>query len=268
MIMVRPSHSAFKVLSYLFLTLLLSSSIYLNAQTSIDNDLIQKIEAQFVSSFEAIIESDIMTRQDSLIPAFRNDLSGFLKNKETFNYPFEELGKYVKITQVPGVNFRIFGFDELTGGRFHEMCNIIQVKLPNDQTSVSFLNNSNSLSFGNYNDIIVYKIIDWGDEESNSFLLFGWGSNGTGKKFETVRMVEFDGANMIEKENIYFDGALYHNYIFTEAPRSGEIGLTAKPQDNTVSLTLFHETESGWIQTNKPVTFSWDGNVFTRNVSE
>ena len=121
---------------------------------------------------------------------------------------------------------------------------------------------------GDYNDVIVYDIVDWRDEENNLFLLIGWGSNGKGKKFETVRVVEFDGANLIELENIFFDGTQYHNYLFTEAPRSAEIGITANASAGTVAMKLFQETESGWIQTNQPVTFSWDGNVFTRNASE
>jgi hypothetical protein len=246
------------------LLLLIAISTYSLLIYGQELSVIQSVEKQFIKQYEQLVAADILTATDSLAPAFRNQLAGFLKNPATFEYSFEELSKYLKITSAPDASFRIFGYDEFTGGHWHEMINIAQIKLPDGRVITEFINTSNDLSLGDYNDVIIYQIHPWGkDADGNQLFLFvGWGSHGPKQKFETAEVYMFNGVHLEPLTNIFYTGKEYRNELATPAPRSAEIDLQVDIDSKTVRMNQFRESETGWMQSREPVTYSWNGRTF------
>jgi hypothetical protein len=218
------------------------------------------------TDFEALMNASIMERSDKLAPKFRVALAGFLQNQSTFDHDFENLSKYIQRTPDPNNRFRIFGYDEFTGGKRHEMINIAQIELPDGRVITEFLNNANDLTLGNFNDVIIFDIEYWGktEDEQDLYAFIGWGSNGPKHHFEAVRMYKFNGVHLEQINGIFTRMGEPVNEIAIEAPRSSDIDIQLNSRDKSMEFYGYVQLPSGgWGKSKNPVKLNWNGSSFT-----
>ena len=203
---------------------------------------LQKAEYELILEFQNYWNSDYEIRFDSLRPKLKIQIENILSNSNSFEYPFDSLSKYVTIIQSNDNKVRIFSWDELTGGTWHDMAVIVQFKTSNQEIKTQWIDSDISEEATGKTDAIQYEIYDVEINKQSHYLCFGWGTYGSGHHHNSILIFSIENdslkvcSNCIEKD-----------YSVIQAPRSKKINLKYDKTEKVISFNEFkYDDEIGF----------------------
>jgi len=135
-----------------------------------------------------MMSQDDEMRYDSLMPMFKNHLIQVLSIQKSIGFPFEKLSENINIVSSTDHRLRLFSWDERTGGSWHIMASFAQFINKNEKVFVQQLGSDDEAKDNAWTDVIFYKIYQFEIEEITNYLLFGWGTYGSGNQHELIQV--------------------------------------------------------------------------------
>ena len=210
----------------------------------------QKAESELISEYQNYRNSDYDIRFDSLRAKLKIQIENILCDYNSFDYPFDSLSNYVKIIKSNDNKVRMFSWDELTGGTWHDMAVIIQYKISNRKIKTQWIDSDISEEPAGITDDILYKIYDVDINKHPHYLCFGWGTYGAGHHHNSILIFSIENDSL----KVCSD-CIEKNYSIIKAPRSKKIDMKFDKVENIISFNEFeYNDESGfYIPTGKRV---------------
>ena len=146
---------------------------------------IQKMEYQLISKFKKYQNSDYEIRT-SLRIGLRHEIETILSDSTSFEYPFDSLSKCITIIQSNNKAVRLFSWDELTGGTWHDMAVIVQFKTSTQHVKTKWIDSDICENPKGITDAIQYQIHDVVMNEQTRYLCFGSGTYGSGHHHSSI----------------------------------------------------------------------------------
>lgn len=237
--------------------LLLFQSATLFAQTS----EMARLEKDILIEFKTYSTADYDTRYDSLRPELKLKMEALLSKPESFDHPFDVLGEYIKIIESPDGRVRMFSWDELTGGTWHDMAVVVQFKTPEDQVVVQWIDSDISEEPTGLTDAIQYELFELPIGNKKLYMSFGWGTYGSGHHHNDILIFTIDGASLKICED-----CLEKEFRLLQAPRAARIELSYNQQNQQLSFREFkYDDEIGFFQpTGQTVTLKLSDGKFIK----
>lgn len=183
------------------------------------------LEHNLIVDFKKMLAADFDVRYDSLAPNFKKNLKTILSAPETFEYPFDSLGNYIKIIQSNDKRLRIFSWDERTGGTWHQIAGIAQFKNESGIVFSQYLATEAAEENDEIVDIFYYDIYDLKGKNSIYYLSFGWGTHGSGTHFKIIKAFKINGTEIVDDERIFKINNELNAVIFLLSTRLDPINL-------------------------------------------
>ena len=189
--------------------------------------------------------------------SFGQNLESALSLKISWNYPFRELKKQIRIVASIDKQIRVFSWDTHRGGTWHDLESYLQYK-EGTVVKVKPLH----LEEEEYTDVIYYQIDNFEHKKGRIYLLSGFGTHGAGHHHKIMRAFRKEGDKLVELENV-FNGEQYLTII---APRSDKIKVAFERKGLIIRFNEFSSVNSvhdGFAQaTGKEITYAWNGERF------
>ena len=215
-----------KYLTILFFLFYLNT----NSQTT---DL-KKIEDELLVAFENYIKSDYYSRFDSLRPKLKKQVENALSNPESFDYSFYALSKFVTIVKSSDEQVKIFSWDELTGGSWHDMAVIVQFKTKNQKIKTKWIDSDIREDPSGIIDTIQYEINDVTIDNKMHYLCFGWGTHGSGHHHNSILIF-----SIVNDAIQTCKSCISEDYLMIQAPRREKINISYNKQSQEISFNEF-----------------------------
>jgi hypothetical protein len=199
----------------------------------------QNLDNQLTLEFRKMIQADYLARYDSLAPLFKAHLQKSLSTSAAFATPFDSLSNEMLIIQSEDKNLRIFSWDEISGGTWHDMAAFVQYKTKTGHIKVSQLDTDREGELSQYTDVIVNKIHQVVMNDQIHYLTIGWGTHGAGNHHMIARIFKIDGENLIRCASCFST----NEDLVIEAPRSIKIGLVFNSTNNEITYNEFKMNE-------------------------
>ena len=197
------------------------------------NPDLQLAESDLILEFQNYRNSDYDIRYDSLRPKLRFRIENILSNPKSYEYRFDSLSNYIKILKSNDGKVRIFSWDELTGGTWHDMAVIVQFR-NNDEINTQWIDSDIGEEPNGLTDTIQFALYDIQINEQPHYLSFGWGTYGSGHHHNSILIFSIENdslkvcSNCIEKD-----------YSTILSPRSNEINLQYDETEKVISFNEF-----------------------------
>ena len=191
---------------------------------------------------------------------FKSHLQTVLKTPASFDYPFDSLAKQVGILSSPDGLFKIFSWEHMIGGTWHDIYSIAQFKT--DQgVYTQQLNTEQEGATGDFTDSYYYDIQILNQGSQQIYLLFGSGSHGSGHHHKIIRAFVWENQQFQELPTL-FNG---ERYLAVEAARMDKIELRYDAERKKIVYNEFKmQRNSGFKEsTGKTIALCWDGTSFT-----
>jgi len=222
---------------------------------------LQKVESEFILEFQNYRNSDYDTRFSSLRPKLRNKIENILSSTNSQEYPFDSLSKYMRIIKSNDNKVRIFSWDELTGGTWHDMAVIIQFKNNKNILTTQWIDSDISEEPTGITDAIQYEIYDVEINKKPHYLCFGWGTYGGGHHHNSILIFS------IENDSLKFcSNCIEKDYSIIQAPRNTKINLKYEKTEEVISFNEFkYDNEIGFFMpTGKTVNLKLKNNKYQK----
>jgi len=220
------------------------------------------IESKLITEFVNYYSSDYDSRYDVLLPQLRTKVENLLSNSISFECSFDSLAKYLKIIKSEDEKLRIFSWNNLTGGTFHQYDVFIQYKTNNDKIKTQWLDSIVDNQPEGLTEAIQFEIYDIGINGNPYYLCFGRGTRGAGHHHNTILIFS------IERDSIKFlPDLIDKKYQFLQAPRGYDLNLKYDKKAEVISFNEFiHNDELNYfIPTDKIVKLKLENGKFTKS---
>jgi hypothetical protein len=225
------------------------------------NAALRKIDNELTDAFKKLISADYDSHlNDSLRASFKKRLIKQLADPLTFNNSLDSLAKYVTIRTSADKLLKFYSWDDRSGGTWHALNCIAQLKLSNEKILVKQLNSGDEPATGEFTDSNVYAINEIADGKTKYYLTFGWGTHGSGNQHEIIRVFTIS-ANKLTECNSCFPGK---KSLVIEYSRTAESKLTFNTKTNEISYNEFvSDDDSGfYTPTGKIIKLKWRDGKF------
>ncbi|MBJ2173844.1 hypothetical protein JBL43_06310 [Aureibaculum sp. A20] len=207
-----------------------------------------KAEKALVTLFEKLKNSEPRIRYESVAPSFEKELLVTLNLHNSWQYPFQELSKKIRILSSKDSLIRTFAWDEREGGSRHNMKSYIQYK-NNDIVHIENLRDNeeeNGFRNATINEIVAFD---------NGYFIAGWGTFGSGAMHLIITYYKFvDG--ILKPWPIFENNTTEYGI---EISRGDKFNLKIDPklQQITFNETLYNEDMGYYYQTGKLTTLAF-----------
>lgn len=210
--------------------LLLLWGVYSHSQST----SIIKLENDLVTSFKEYRNANYNDRYDTLRPKLKAQIEAFLNVPITFSASLDSLSQQINIITSKDRNIRIYSWDELTGGTWHDMAVIVQFKTSSNTIKTVWIDSDIEESPSGITSDIHYKIYDLTLNNQPYYMTFGWGTYGSGHHHNSILIFSIEN-DVLKVCSDCIDSP--HQYI--KAPRSQKIDLKYDPLTKVVSYNEF-----------------------------
>jgi hypothetical protein len=180
---------------------------------------------------------------DSLIHAFKKRLKKELATGVGLDCKFDSLSKEMSIVQSEDKLMRIFSWDELSGGTWHDMAVFAQYRTSTGAIGAKQINSDREAELGEYTDVIISKIHMVKMRDKTFYLTIGWGTHGAGHHHMTAQMFSIEENKLVKCTDCFDSGA----DLVVVSGRGFDPGLTYDPLTKQISYNEFKEDEGGWM---------------------
>lgn len=194
----------------------------------------QKAEKDLIVKFQNYENSDENFRFDSLRAELKTHIASILSSSNSFEYPFDSLSNYVTIIKSNDNKLRIFSWDELTGGSWHDMAVIVQYKTSNQGVKIQWIDSDISEEAKGYTDAIQFEVHDVEINKKPHYLCFGWGTYGSGHHHNTILIFSLENDSLKVCQD-----CIENDYAVIQAPRSEKIHLEYNAMKKVISFNEF-----------------------------
>ncbi len=221
---IIDTHTLF---GFIILSILLSNSL---------SGQIRPFEVKLIDEFEAMYEGTVEERYDSLGPKFKTSMEQVLTQEvPSMDYPFDSLGKKMKIITSKDQKLRVFSWDELTGGTWHQLDAFAQYVDNHGNIHFRQLDTDKEFTEGGHTDVIIYEIHQLLINGLWHYLTLGWGTHGSGHHHAIVQIFRINGQQLIKCENC-IDG---NPELVVIGPRSEKLALFYDPENELIIHNTF-----------------------------
>jgi len=198
------------------------------------NKSMSNLEMELVREFRSYRLANDYLRFDSLKPILIKKTIDLLSIQESMQFPFDSLAEYVKIISSIDGKFRVFSWDELTGGTMHDMAVIVQYRSKNGEVKTERIDGDIGDDSIGFTDAIQFQVHDILINKQPYYLCFGWGTYGSGLHHNTIMVFRITNDNVELCES-----CVTPNYSFLQGPRSGDFDLQYDPELLEISFNDF-----------------------------
>lgn len=224
------------------------------------NDL-DKLDKELAATFNTFTKSDYEAR-DSIGRFFKPTIKGILTDSNTFHYSFDSLSKQIRIIKSTDNRLKIYSWDEMSGGSWHDMAVFAQFETSNGQIKVKQLDPDEEAMTVEFTDVVIYEIHPIIIDNKTHYLTIGWGTHGSGHHHVTAQIFRIEGENLVKCDTCVEN----HEALVVEAPRVNEINFQFNPETNEITHNEFaYNGNIGFYQpTGGIVTWKLIDGVFKR----
>ena len=192
---------------------------------------LDKVDIELTTIFNDFVYGQYENR-DSIGLQIKQKIKNLLTNPETFDYPFDSTSKYIKITKSPDNKLRIYSWNEMSGGTWHDIAVFAQFKTDNDKIRLRQLDSDNEDMTGEFTDAGIYEIHTITIDNQIHYLTLGAGTHGSGHHHSIVQIFKIQGENLVKCEDCFE----FQKDLVVEVPRAQNIDL----QFNSDKLEITH----------------------------
>jgi len=196
---------------------------------------LKRVEEELILEFENYIKSDYERRYDSLRAKLKKQVENVLSNPESFDYSFDSLAEYVTIIKSIDEKVRIFSWDELTGGTWHDMAVIVQFKTKSKKINTKWIDSDISEETSGITDAIQYEINNVYIENKTHYLCFGSGTYGSGNHHNSILIF-----SVVNESFEPCSSCIPEDYSIIQAPRGEKINMSYDKQKQEISFNEFN----------------------------
>jgi len=203
----------------------------------------QLAESKLIMEFQNYRNSDYDIVFDSLRAKLRFQVEKILSDPRSYEYRFDSLSNYIKLIRSKDGKVRIFSWDELTGGTWHDMAVIVQFR-DNNKINTQWIDSDISDEPNGLTDAIQFAIYDIQINEQPHYLCFGWGTYGSGHHHNSILIFS------IENNSIKVcSTCIEEEYVVILAPRTEKINLEYDNEKKIISFDEFsYDDEMGYFK--------------------
>ncbi|RLD29444.1 MAG: hypothetical protein DRI70_02335 [Bacteroidetes bacterium] len=201
------------------------------------------VESELISEFQNYRSSAYEIVFDSLRSKLRFQVEKIVSDPRSYEYRFDSLSNHIKIIRSKDGKVRIFSWDELTGGTWHDMAVIVQFR-DNDKINTQWIDSDISEEPNGLTDAIQFAIYDIQINEQPHYLCFGWGTYGSGHHHNSILIFS------IENNSIKVcSSCIEEEYVVILAPRTEKINLQYDEGNKIISFDEFsYDDEIGFFK--------------------
>lgn len=193
-----------------------------------------ELENDLVNSFKEYRNADYDDRYDHLRSKLKAQVEAFLNTPASFSAPLDSLSQQINSIISKDRNVRIYSWDELTGGTWHDMAVIVQYKTSSDTIKTVWIDSDIEENPSGITSDIHYKIYDITLNNQPYYMTFGWGTYGSGHHHNSILIfsIEDDGLKVCPS-------CIDSSYQHIMAPRSQKTDLKYDPLTTVISFNEF-----------------------------
>ncbi|HPF10083.1 MAG TPA: hypothetical protein PKW08_07315 [Flavobacteriaceae bacterium] len=223
-----------------------------------DRDLSQ-IETDLVKLFEVYRAADYELRYDSVRPALRNRMEAVFSEVNTLNYPFDSLGKTIKMIASDDGKVRVLSWDEATGGTWHDMAVLVQYLAADGSLHVEWIDSDIAEEPNGLTPDLLYEMHTLKTDQDTYYLCFGWGTFGSGHHHNSLFVFSIADTGVT-----VCDACIDERLQFIFAPRGAQIDLRYDTAQWCIRFNTFvMDNETGFYRPTGGITqLQWNGSRF------
>ena len=246
-----------KIRNYIIILLMFISDNLLFSQ-KLD---LQLVESELISEFQNYRNSDYEIRFDSLRSKLRFQIENILSNPKSYEYRFDSLSNHIKILKSNDGKVRIFSWDEMTGGTWHDMAVIVQYR-NNNEINIQWIDSDIGEEPNGITDAIQFAIYDIQINEQPHYLCFGWGTYGSGLHHNSILIFSIENDSLKVCSN-----CIEEDYSTILSPRSNKINLQYDETEKVISFNEFiYDSEvEYYMPTGKRVKLKFKNGKFKKH---
>src|SRR5688572_776482 len=255
--MVRPT----KHRVVMFVLLLWMSAFGLaQAQQSASQKLDMSLTEDF-RKMQAVAFDNNWDHFDSLIHSFKRRLKKELASGVGLDCKFDSLSTEMRIVQSEDKLLRIFSWDELSGGTWHDMAAFAQYKTSSGAIGSKQLDSDREMELSQYSDIIISKIHMVKMRDKIFYLTIGWGTHGAGHHHMMAQIFSIEGNKLVKCVDCFDSG----RDLIVVSGRAYDPDLKYDPVSKTISYNEFKEDEGNWMMpTGKTIMLKIVNGIFKK----
>lgn len=214
-----------------------------------------------VTAFDTYRNADYEDRFENLRPKLKAQIETLLNTPTSFTHPFDSLAQQITILTSKDQNVRVFSWDELTGGTWHDMAVIVQFKTASNTIKTVWIDSDISEEPTGITSEIHYKIYDIRINNQPHYITFGWGTYGSGHHHNAILIFS------IENDTISVcSDCIDESYRHIQTPRSQRVELKYDEIKKVISFNEFIlDNEIGFYKpTGKRISLQLNNNTFKK----
>lgn len=246
------------------LFILINCALHSNAQCNYAE--LNKIDKKLTSVYKRLLVSNYEVRQDSLVPYFYTQMRKYLLNPITYRCDLDSLASKIKIVKSNDGKVKFYGWDEFTGGSWHDLNCIGQYSDSKGKVKIKTLNelmNNDSIGFSSS---IIYSIYEVKNKDTVYYITFAWGTHGSGNQHNVIQVFYIKNNNLVICPYCINNSP---NEII-EYPRVYKLNLKFDIQKKEISFSEFkikeiEEDKDPSLQpTDKSIIYKYLNGIFVR----
>lgn len=195
---------------------------------------IAELENGVVTSFKNYRNADYDDRYDTLRSKLKTQVETFLNIPISFSAPLDSLSQYINIITSKDKNVRVYSWDELTGGTWHDMAVIVQFKTSSNTIKTVWIDSDIEENPSGITSDIHYKVYDLILNNQPYYMTFGWGTYGSGHHHNSILIFSIENDVLKICSN-----CIDNQYQYIKAPRAQKIDLKYDPLTKVISYNEF-----------------------------
>ncbi len=190
----------------LLVTIFIALFFHANAQIT----PIEKLEADAVNKFEARFDYYHSPERDSIFNLFDSTFIALSQHPKFRDAPLDSLSESCSIVTSENKKIRIFSWDNLGGGSYHDYTTYLEFNPGDGEYSFSLIEDEQQ-DFWEHTEVGFYKIETITEADKTYYLLFGSGTYGGGKKHATVQVYIEENGKLDKCHNCFPSGTELNN---------------------------------------------------------
>ena len=212
-------------------------------QVNAQDSTMHTIEKKLIQQFNLYRNSDYDTRYDSLRPILKAEFKKLMSTQRAYDYPFDSLSRQIKIVKSGDLRLRIFSWDEMTGGTYHDMAVLVQYINDRDSLIAEWIDVDISEDSSGVTDEIIFEINEVLINDRVHYLCFGWGTFGSGHHHNSILIFSINAQLELCRD------CINEKYTLILAPRSQKINLEFRVKDQVIIFNEFvFDIEEGFYK--------------------
>ncbi len=179
--------------------------------------------------------------QEILIPEFIERFEKLLANPKSFDYPFTELAKNIKIRRSEDQRIRIFSWDNNTNHDWRNILSIAQFKDENRIVRTQWLSKGDEQVTGEYTDVWNYGVHRLQQGKQVHYMTIGEGTHGNGQHHLTIQLFELKGDRLLRCGSCFENAG---DYLVIKAIMLDHFNLMYNAEKQELSYSCFEKDAS------------------------